>query len=265
MLNLSAKIIIFTDLDGTLLDHETYSYEAATEALDKLRQREIPLILASSKTAAEIAPLQKAIGFQHCEAIVENGAGTLEPYSAQTHSDEIYQNIISTINSLGADLRAQFQGFSDWSAAEISEQTGLSVKAAEKAKLRQFSEPGLWYGDEKEFAAFRAALLENNLSVQQGGRFLSISYGGSKALQMGKVLTHYQNQKQRVFSIALGDAPNDIEMIEAADRGIIILNREHDGIPDLQGEKIGTISRSSKPGPEGWNESILELLKSESR
>ena len=30
--------VVFTDLDGTLLDHQSYSFEAAREALARLRQ-----------------------------------------------------------------------------------------------------------------------------------------------------------------------------------------------------------------------------------
>ena len=47
--------VVFSDLDGTLLDHSTYSWKAAAPALAALRDRGIPLILASSKTSAEIA------------------------------------------------------------------------------------------------------------------------------------------------------------------------------------------------------------------
>lgn len=67
--------VIFTDLDGTLLDHDTYSYEPANSALEKLRETKTPLILASSKTAAEIAPLRHELGFDAFPAIVENAPG----------------------------------------------------------------------------------------------------------------------------------------------------------------------------------------------
>ena len=43
-------LLVITDLDGTLLDHATYSWAAATPALDLLRTSEAGLILASSKT-----------------------------------------------------------------------------------------------------------------------------------------------------------------------------------------------------------------------
>lgn len=50
--------LIFTDLDGTLLGHDTYTY---TENLELIRQlkRRYPIILCSSKTALEIKDLQK--------------------------------------------------------------------------------------------------------------------------------------------------------------------------------------------------------------
>ena len=51
-------MVVFTDLDGTLLDKKTYSFEAAREALTELRARNIPLIVVSSKTRAEIEPIR---------------------------------------------------------------------------------------------------------------------------------------------------------------------------------------------------------------
>ena len=70
-------LIVFSDLDGTLLDHDSYGYDAAAAALAALRARNIPLILCSSKTAAELVPLRAELGFENCAAIVENGAGIL--------------------------------------------------------------------------------------------------------------------------------------------------------------------------------------------
>lgn len=71
------KLVVFSDLDGTLLDHETYSWQPARPALERMKGLGIPLILASSKTAIEIADLRAQMGFSHCPAIVENGAGLL--------------------------------------------------------------------------------------------------------------------------------------------------------------------------------------------
>ena len=36
---------ISTDLDGTLLDHDNYSYRAATQALELCKEQNIPIVL----------------------------------------------------------------------------------------------------------------------------------------------------------------------------------------------------------------------------
>ncbi|MEH6728409.1 MAG: HAD-IIB family hydrolase, partial [Hyphomicrobiales bacterium] len=232
-------MIVFTDLDGTLLDHETYSCAAASEALSLLRQQGIPLILASSKTAAEIAPLRHDLGFGQCEAIVENGAGMLEPGAFEERAADDYERILSWLADLPDAFRSHFQGFSDWSVEEIAKRTGLSVSAAELAKQRNFSEPGLWSGDAQQFSAFCRLLKDHGLVAQQGGRFLSLSFGGNKAEQMAEIRKRHEISHNPVFSIALGDAENDVAMLEAADLGVIIPNPTHKGIPRLAGEANG--------------------------
>ncbi|MEE8044743.1 MAG: HAD-IIB family hydrolase, partial [Thermodesulfobacteriota bacterium] len=51
---MSKKYIVFTDLDGTLLDHRNYSFLQAIPALDLLKEKNIPLIICTSKTKSEI-------------------------------------------------------------------------------------------------------------------------------------------------------------------------------------------------------------------
>ena len=60
--------------------------------------------------------------------------------------------------------------------------------------------------------------------------------------------------------VALGDAPNDITMLEAADYGIIIANPHRAPLPPLNGEDEGRISRTLDAGPLGWNTAVCALL-----
>ena len=55
------KNIIFTDLDGTFLNHHNYSFEEAQEALETISQKKIPLIFTTSKTKIEVELLQKKV------------------------------------------------------------------------------------------------------------------------------------------------------------------------------------------------------------
>ena len=255
-----ANLIIFSDLDGTLLDHQTYSHAAADPALSQLRQLNVPLILASSKTAAEIMPLREEMGFSHCEAIVENGSGILESNDGNSETEDNYRLIQQALTQLPSRLRQKYEGFSDWSADQVSERTGLPLTDATNAKNRRFSEPGLWLGTEKERQDFIAAITAMGLTVQQGGRFMTLSFGGNKAERMVEIAKRHATGDKKPFIVTLGDAGNDVAMLEQADLGVIIPNPAHRGIPRLEGEATGQIIRAKPDGPAGWNEVIMSLL-----
>ena len=75
----ACDLMVFTDLDGTLIDHDTYEFTPATEALNTLKNMSAGIVLASSKTTPEISKLREKIGITQWPAIVENGAGVLPP------------------------------------------------------------------------------------------------------------------------------------------------------------------------------------------
>lgn len=255
-------LVVFSDLDGTLLDHKTYSFDPARKALDALRRQGLPLVLASSKTAVEIAALRRKIGVEDFPAIVENGAGVLPPGPLVSGKNEDYGRLRKELFGLSADLRSSFEGFGDWNTAEIVRRTGLSEKEAEGARQRQFSEPGIWSGDDDGLNAFRTALADRGITARHGGRFLTLSFGGSKADRMEEILQGIAcNTATRPLTLALGDAPNDTEMLEAADFGVVIANPSDIALPPLDGELDGRIRRSILTGPAGWNDSILDILK----
>lgn len=258
-------IVVFSDLDGTLLDHETYDFEPARPALDKLARMNIPLILASSKTEAEMRPIAAAMG-RAFPMIVENGAGIAEPEELDTGSSEglPYRHIRRLLQDLPQNLTGTFQGFGDWTSAEIARHTGLSTEAAERARQRRFSEPGLFSGTAAQRDAFNHILANAGLQAVQGGRFLTIMPKTSKAERMAELAARLQaTTGEPIRTIALGDAPNDIAMLKAADIGVIIANPAHGPLPVTQRERAGHIVRSTLAGPSGWNEMILKLVTPE--
>ncbi|GGE61021.1 HAD-IIB family hydrolase [Actibacterium pelagium] len=249
-------LIVFTDLDGTLLDHETYSHSAALPALERLKSLRIPVVLASSKTAAEIAPIRQQMGFADAPAIVENGAGLLNPGQNSLGDSTDYAQIRAALDSLPENLRAPFRGFGDLGIGGVAQATGLSPENASLACLRQFSEPGLWSGRPKDRTAFINALAKQGISAREGGRFLTFSLGSTKADRMAEIADSFGAPP----SVALGDAPNDVEMLQAATYGVIIANPHRQPLPNLRGEETGQIRRTNLPGPEGWNAAINEIL-----
>ncbi|MFC2967125.1 HAD-IIB family hydrolase [Acidimangrovimonas pyrenivorans] len=253
---MGAEFVVFTDLDGTLLDHESYSYEAARPLLELLTAEGIPVVLASSKTAAEIAPLRAELGLSACPAIVENGAGLLPPGQERPAAARTHDRLRAALDALPGELRALFRGFSDWSAAEIARRTGLTPEAAALAAQRDFSEPGLFSGSAAEREEFTAVLAEAGITAVQGGRFLTLSFGAAKADRMAEVAARYPG----ATTVALGDAPNDIAMLQAADYAVVVPNPAHAALPPLAGEATGRIRRAPCPGPAGWAAGLGQLL-----
>lgn len=248
-------LIVFSDLDGTLLDHDTYAWDAARPALQRLAALKVPVVLSSSKTAAEMTVLQEAMGLRGLPAIVENGAGVIGLGQDDSATDD-YDRLRAALGDLQADLARGFTGFGDLTDAEVAQMTGLTPDAATRARQRQFSEPGLWSGTQAARERFITALSDRGVHAREGGRFLTLSFGRTKAFGMKQVIDYYCAPE----TIALGDAPNDIEMLEAADHGVIIANPHSAPLPALRGEREGLIRRTTAAGPDGWNRAVLDLL-----
>lgn len=258
------RLIVFTDLDGTLLDHHSYSWRAAMPAVSRLCGHGIPLILNSSKTAAEISELQRTMGLR-APFIVENGAAVVIPQGCLGNDDEEVVHFGASHEEVMRSLLvrrkegAHFRCFHDLSVDELVQLTGLSAHGAEQAKQRLGTEPLLWEGTDEELTDFRAALERDGLRLVQGGRFLHAMGCFDKADGARFLLERYREHfgDTPLVSIALGDSPNDQRMLEEADIPVVIRGVNSD---QLELPASSRPMRSLKPGPEGWNECVLNLL-----
>ena len=154
---------------------------------------------------------------------------------------------------------AQFRGFDDMSAEELAGETGLDPAAAERAKQRLGTEPLIWQGTDEGLAEFEAALAAENLRLMPGGRFLHAMGIFDKADGARFLLGKYREcyGEQPLVAIALGDSPNDQRMLESADIPVVIRGVKSE---EVQLPSAKHAMRSLKPGPEGWNECVLNLL-----
>ncbi|MCA0928171.1 HAD-IIB family hydrolase [Ruegeria profundi] len=243
-------LLVFSDLDGTLLDHHDYGWDAAKPGLERLRGLGAGLILASSKTAEEIRVLQQEMGVTDMPAIVENGAGILWPGKPDSNDDD-YNRLRAVLETLPKG----FLGFGDMTDLDVARETGLSPAQATLARRRRFSEPGLWTGSQAGLQAFLKEAARNGVTARQGGRFLTLSFGRTKADAMAEVI----RRLKPIRTIALGDAPNDAEMIQTADQGVVVANPDGPSIPPFPPEIETQILRTTHSGPQGWSEAILTL------
>ena len=256
----SHGIIIISDLDGCLLDHHSYRFEPACPALARLRANAIPLVLNSSKTAAEIGDIRAALGVEDPYA-VENGSALIIPRVER--GTEVMRlgveraRILDELANIRRQTAYRFTSFADMRVAEVMAATGLSEAEALRAMRREYSEPLLWDGSQAELEDFSRRLRQVGLQLSAGGRFLHVCGPADKGTATALVRDYYADAWHRAPKlIALGDGANDLPMLRRADIAFLIrspVNRLPDGIED-------SFMISQDTGPVGWNACVMGIL-----
>lgn len=263
---MNTRFLISTDLDGTLIDHHTYSFDAALPALSRCASLGIPVILNTSKTQAEAEQLQKHIGITG-PMVVENGSALVFNATECSAEPKLFgadrKTILEFITHIRTTRKWDFAGFNDWSVDEIAEITGLSLDDAAKANSKRFSEPFDWRDSDQALQDFIQLAEQQGLAVLKGGRFYHLQGKTDKS----KPLKWLQQNPHLVFErleteyetllIALGDNHNDIAMLNAADIAVCVKSPVAD-YPQLSTAKH--VIHTKGLGPIGWNEAILSIL-----
>lgn len=270
--------IVFTDLDGTLLDHDTYSFDPARNALRRLERRRIPLVINSSKTPAEITRLRHTLRNTH-PFIAENGSVVAVPDRYFPEEDLLNlgfgkdrdfwhycpgggrEEILDVLTRLREDKGFSFTGFADMDDRQLARMTGLTEDQADLAKNRLSTEPIVWQGSPGQWETFAAALQARGLAWVQGGRFISVSRPFDKKDGVELLLRLYREAgHSSPVTIGLGDSPNDQAMLTAMDIAVIIRSNRSEAV-QVQGP--GTVIRTRQKGPRGWQEAMDRIFASE--
>jgi mannosyl-3-phosphoglycerate phosphatase family protein len=272
------KIVIFTDLDGTLLDDSTYSFDAALPALGMAMREDVPVVICSSKTRGEIESYREMLGNTD-PFVSENGGGIFIPkdYFGKTPDKtsfpdnaagqiEIEENDSYYTIRLGASyaelrraveaLRKQgfdIRGFGDMTTEEIALLTGLCTDETLMAQERDFDEPFIFKGDEQQLAGAIGAL---GFSCTRG-KFFHILGDNDKGKAIRILAALYRKKYGEIFTAALGDNPNDLPMLMAADYPVVV--QKPGGYYEPSIDLPGLI-KADGVGPAGWNREVLKLL-----
>lgn len=250
--------LIFTDLDGTLLDHHSYDFTPALPALQKLKQHHIPVIPTSSKTYAELQVYMQQLELDG-PMVAENGAVIIYPNELPQVAPPGYLLMRDYLVDSRTNPKFDFIGFGDMSVADVIETTGLDETSAQLAKQRLASEPLIWHSDSASLQQFKQMVENAGLRLLQGGRFLHLLSDTDKGKAIQHIIKHLQGKGERVTkTIALGDSDNDKEMLLAVDIPVIV--RKHDGSHMTLTERPDAII-TEQPGPAGWNQALMELMQ----
>ncbi|GBE41220.1 MAG TPA: HAD-IIB family hydrolase [Nitrospirae bacterium] len=265
-------LVIFTDLDGTLLD-SAYTYEMALPALKLVSDRNIPLIICSSKTRAEIELIRKGLGNDH-PFVSENGGGiyisksNYELRIKDYETEELDEYYLIKLGADYADLRRALaeirgegfnvRGFGDMSVKEVAELTGLKESDAELAQKRQFDEVFTFTGDEASVNKLKQRINSMGFNYTQG-EYFHIMGNSDKGRAVGILKELYAAESVKVITAALGNSPNDIEMLNNVDHPFVV--KKEDGSYSRQIlHEVKGCKKVDGIGPVGWNKAVKKLL-----
>lgn len=264
------NLIIFTDLDGSLLDPETYRWDAAAAALKRCMQHNIAIICNTSKTSAEMIHFHSQLPLPW-PAIVENGGGILYPPDAKDsfspnaeHKGRwytralgpSYSEIRKAMQQIRDSTKIGLKGFGDMPIAEIQAFTGLDDESVRRSVCREFDEPFLLDEDRDEHIhMLRKHAARLGLRVTPGGRFYHLHGPFDKGTALRRLLADRKQKQGNLITMALGDSDNDIPMLESVTYPIWLA-----ADAQKKPKHIPNLIQPSKPGPQGWNEAVLRLI-----
>jgi mannosyl-3-phosphoglycerate phosphatase len=273
------KTVVFTDLDATLLDSDTYSWAPATNALQALKDRRASIILVSSKTFAEMEPLHGELGLDG-PFVVENGGGIVfrseMPIARQLQgfgkATELapksnflilplgvrYEDLVAALSEISVETAIPLKGFATMSVEEVASLTGLGIREAERARIRDFDEPFLV----PEFAGMRENAIEKaarhrGLTIVHGSRFWHLIGHDGKGRAVSLLIEAFRRVYGNPVTIGLGDSPNDYPFLELVDIPVVV------GAADREITLPYSLTKArltSESGPKGWNGAILAWL-----
>lgn len=261
-------LIIFTDLDGTLLDRDTYSWQAALPALAQVKDRSVPLVFVTSKTRGEVEFWRQAIQNEH-PFIVENGGAAFIPeryfpgplpgvrrdgYHVLEWGTP-YEQLIADLCGASSASRCPVTAFHELTVEDVAKLCDLPLEQARLARQREYDEPFL-VRDESRAPALLAAIEARGRKWTKGGRFWHIVGANDKEVAVRALTDLFEQTYGPVITAALGDGLNDAAFLEAATTPIIVRS---DAVEVLSA-RIPRAQVTARPGPEGWNEAVLSLF-----
>jgi len=247
------QTIIFTDLDGTLLNKK-YSYSSASQALTLIKKQKIPLVICTSKTRAEIEYYRKKL--RNKEPFISgNGGGIYIPkkyfnfkFRYNKTKGKYYIIELGTeldklnkfMNKVRKKHNIKFKTFIELSTKQVSKDTGLPLRLTKLARKRDYDLPIkiLDKNKSKIMNILKSEAKKSGFNFIQGTRYCHITGKNDKGKAVKILISFYKRKYKNIKSIALGDAANDLPMLKVVNKGYLI-----------------------KRGPIDWNKIVKKEIK----
>ena len=278
------QYLIFSDIDNTLIQsyiikegeiYHTEEYGEIKTVVKKIHENNIPLILCSTKTRLEQEKIREYLEIDD-PFIVENGGAIVIPENyfnidleelglSIKHINEnlvielgkSYNRIIEILQEIREIFHIKFIAVHDLSIAELAQKVGISIINAKLMASREYSETILEINN-NELLKLKKILQDRGFRILQGTRYNTIAslHDKGSAISILKKLYSIKFQKEKIESIGIGDALNDIPMFENVDKAFLVRNVQN----EYTSMKINNLTRVNGIGQQGWKEIILNHI-----
>jgi mannosyl-3-phosphoglycerate phosphatase len=264
------KKVLFTDLDGTLLDLHDYSYEPALPAIELVKRHQVPIIFCTAKTLAENEYYHELLGV-HDPFIVDNGGAIFVPEQYFSFEFEAanqgkyrvielgasYNELRAALQAIRAETGFRITGFGDMTVEEVAEDANLTLEQAARAKRKSYNESFIFDEPAEREAELVTKIEAKGFAVTHGGRYYNIHGKNADKGQAVRRLTElFKREYGTVLTIGVGDSRNDIPMLQAVDQPAVVRNKKGGwlelGVPNLY--------RAEGEGPNGWVEVVRKFI-----
>jgi mannosyl-3-phosphoglycerate phosphatase family protein len=264
----SEEIIIFTDLDGSLLNHDNFEFKKIKDFILECLLIGIKIIPNSSKTKKEIEIFSSQLGMK-LPYIVENGAAihnldVLNPaFKIENNSLVLSRTIEEILEIFNKEVPKNFKEkcsfLKDMDKKQQQQILGLSEQFLPFALDRDYSIPFIFNGSHHLIDEFRLILETLEMKLHEGGRVFNISDNCSKGSALKSLIDKLKKDfLLNPFIIVVGDSPNDISMLKEAHQPCVVPLPNKNNLDNLE---IKNILRAKQCAPEGWEEVIRSSLK----
>ena len=252
---MQTRAVVFTSVDGTLLDARTFEPGPSRAAVRRLLAADVPVIPMTVMTLDEMAPIGAELGLRHAMVIEAGGAiarwrgeaWEIEPCGPP--AEALLDVVLEIERRSGANLLV-YSALPEDDAARLSGRSGPMLQASTH---RCFSEPFVIESGELEEVTRAAA--EIGFSIRRGRRFFHLC----RACHEGGAFARLREELQCDVAIGVGGAAIDAPFLERTDIPIVIPGPDGHPDPELLAS-VPDARIAPAHGPRGWAAAVEEAL-----